>query len=186
MTENGLRENEPKGVIVLGSARSDGHTGQVAAEFARESGFALIDLNDLDIGYFDYNMPDRDDDFLPLMQRLVGYDLIVFATPVYWYSMSAIMKTFFDRLTDLLKWHKDLGSRLRGKSMAMMSCGSHDRIERASFSHPFESSARYLGMHYLGAVHTWVGKSGMTEDMSGRIRTFAKDLRTALSDVRDY
>lgn len=170
----------PRGVILLGSARSDGNTSQVAAAFARISGFKLIDLRDMHIGYFDYGLPDRKDDFLPLMRQLVEFDLIVFATPVYWYAMSAIMKNFFDRITDVMKWHTDLGSRLRGKSMAMISCGSRDGIEDA-FAHPFINTADYLGMHYLGDVHTWVGKNGMSGEVTGRLKAFSGTLATAFA-----
>ncbi len=43
------------------------------------------------------------------------YDVLIFATPVYWYSMSGIMKVFFDRITDLLTIKKDIGRKLKGK-----------------------------------------------------------------------
>ena len=49
------------------------------------------------------------------------YDTIIFATPVYWYSMSGTLKTFFDRLSDLLHYKKELGRQMRGKKMAMIS-----------------------------------------------------------------
>ena len=49
------------------------------------------------------------------------YDTIIFATPVYWYSMSGILKVFIDRITDLLTIEKELGRKLRGKKMAVVS-----------------------------------------------------------------
>ncbi len=87
------------------------------------SGWDLVDLNDYDFSYFDYEHKNRGDDFLPLMSRLIeAYDVFVFATPVYWYAMSGIVKVFFDRITNLLTIEKDLGRRLRGKKMAGISC----------------------------------------------------------------
>ncbi|MCP4458779.1 MAG: NAD(P)H-dependent oxidoreductase [Cytophagales bacterium] len=37
------------------------------------------------------------------------------ATPVYWYSMSGIMKVFLDRIYDVLTIEKELGRKLHGK-----------------------------------------------------------------------
>ena len=54
--------------------------------------------------------------FLPTIKELNSkYDTWIFVTPVYWYSMSGQMKIFLDRITDLLKWHKDEGRKIRGK-----------------------------------------------------------------------
>ena len=41
-----------------------------------------------------------DDDFLGVAEAMVDAEAILFATPVYWYSMSGRLKRFFDRLTD--------------------------------------------------------------------------------------
>ena len=54
---------------------------------------------------------------------MVQYEQIIFATPIYWYAMSAQLKTFFDRMTDLLTIHKPLGRQLRkGKKMFLIAC----------------------------------------------------------------
>lgn len=61
----------------------------------------------------------RNDDYLNLMKQILEkYETLILATPVYWYSMSGIMKVFFDRLTDLLTIEKELGRKLRGKKIA--------------------------------------------------------------------
>lgn len=142
-----------KKLIILGSARSNGHTRKLVDQFTELETYDVIDLLDYKIGNFDYAYKNADDDFLPLMQSIITkYDTFIFATPVYWYSMSAIMKTFFDRISDLLKTDKSLGRQLRGKSMAMISCsGQDDRNEH--FAEPFELTAAYLGMNWKGDVH---------------------------------
>ncbi|MEZ4804274.1 MAG: NAD(P)H-dependent oxidoreductase [Bacteroidia bacterium] len=73
--------------------------------------------------------------------------------PVYWYAMSGIMKVFFDRLSDLLTIEKDLGRQLRGKNMAVVSVSNGNNLGDA-FWLPFKSTAEYLGMHYIGDLHT--------------------------------
>jgi len=112
------------------------------------------------IGHFNYEFKNTDDDFIPLMEDIISkYDTIIFATPVYWYSMSGILKVFFDRLSDLLHYKKELGRQLRGKKMAMISNSGENDL-RNGFTMPFIESAKYLGMEYLGDIHVWFTKDG--------------------------
>ncbi|PPK85657.1 NADPH-dependent FMN reductase [Neolewinella xylanilytica] len=145
-----------KTLIILGSARGDGNTAKAALQLEAETGGKLVDLLDYRIAPYDYgnNYPE-DDDFIAMAKRLIIYDRIIFASPVYWYSMSGLLKDFFDRLTDLLTYHKDLGRRLRGKEMGVLSC-SAERHVNAGFYEPFRLSADYLGMTYGPERHAWV------------------------------
>lgn len=163
-------------VIIQGSSKSDGNTNQVVQLLMKELDFDLVDLNQKNIAPFDYAFKNQNDDFPSLIRDIVNnYQLIVFATPVYWYSMSGTMKIFFDRISDCLKIDKETGRKLRGKSMAALSCGS-DAIEIEGFFVPFRSSAKYLGMNYLGDVHTWVDDNTIEEDVKNRIQQFALNL----------
>ncbi len=156
-----------KGVILQGSSRSKGNTYQVVSYIQQGTGFDIIDLCTKNIHGYDYNYKHADDDFLPLIREVVlKYDVILFATPIYWYTMSGVMKNFFDRITDCIKIEKETGKKLRGKTMGVISCGS-DADRKDGFEMPFRESAKYLGMKYLGGVHTWL------ED--GDIAQIAKD-----------
>ena len=153
----GITENMNK-VIILGSSRKDGETKKVVSELIRISGWDLIDLKDYNISQFDYEHLNRNDDFIQLMKKITeNYDVLIFATPVYWYSMSGIMKTFFDRFTDLLRIEKDTGRKLRDKYMAVISCSNGDNLGD-HFWLPFKKSSEYLGMNYIANLHTYQGK----------------------------
>ncbi len=90
------------------------------------------------------------------MTRVIEtYDTIIFVTPVYWYSMSGILKVFFDRISDLLRIHKDAGRALRGKNMAMVSCSNHDDLVDG-FSTPFKLFYNYLIMNQLTNTRTFI------------------------------
>lgn len=148
-----------KKVIIIGSSRNNGETKKVVAELIRISNWDLIDLSDFKISHFDYEHLNRNDDFINLLKRITeDYDVLIFATPVYWYSMSGIMKVFFDRITDLLRIEKDIGRKLRNKHMAVISCSNGDNLGD-NFWIPFKKSAEYLGMNYITDLHTYEGKN---------------------------
>jgi multimeric flavodoxin WrbA len=143
-----------KKVIIVGSSRNNGDTVALANKLVQQTNWDLINLNDYNFSYYDYEHKNKDDDYLKLMRRIIQeYDTLIFATPVYWYSMSGIMKVFFDRITDLLTIEKELGRKLRGKNMAAISCSGGGNLGE-SFWLPFSESANYLGMEYLGHTHT--------------------------------
>ena len=139
-------------VIVLGSARSGGNTHQLADAFAQTLNSDLIDLNALNFSGFDYTFANRNDDFLPLIRRILRYDRIVLASPVYWYAPSAPMKKFIDRLSDLLKSEKALGRTLRSKKAVLLATGS-DELPAGCFEEAFRRTFEYLGMHYEGMLY---------------------------------
>lgn len=165
-----------KTVIVQASSRSDGDTTKIVNYIKSLTHYDVIDLNTKKIGHYDYKYKNQDDDFIALMTHIINnYNTIIFATPVYWYAMSGILKVFFDRISDLLRTHKDTGRKLRGKNMAMLSISNHDDI-KLGFSMPFVESADYLGMTYLGDIHTYVEDGKINKDVELRIHNFVKSL----------
>ena len=142
-----------KKVIILGSSRSKGNTSKIASAISKKNDIDVIDLNNYAISYYDYESKNRDDDFIPLIKNIIEkYDTLIFVTPVYWYNMSGIMKVFFDRFSDLIRIEKETGKKLRGKNMYVIS-NSHDKDLECNFYLPFQKSAAYLGMNYIGNQH---------------------------------
>ncbi|MGG6230554.1 flavodoxin family protein [Tenacibaculum sp. SDUM215027] len=149
-----------KTIIIQASSKSTGNTNKVINYLNNNESFDFVDLKTKKIGVFEYDFSNADDDFIPLMEEIINkYDTLVFATPVYWYTMSATLKTFFDRLSDLLHYKKDLGRQLRGKNMALISNSGADDL-RNGFEMPFIESTKYLGMNYLGSTHAWFTEDG--------------------------
>ncbi|WP_223034304.1 flavodoxin family protein [Hanstruepera marina] len=164
------------GVIIQGSSRSQGNTNKIVTFITKKTGFDIIDLKSKNISNFDYDFKNQDDDFIPIMNEIVNkYDTIIFATPVYWYSMSGIMKNFFDRIADCLKIEKELGRKLRGKAMGVISCGSDSELKKG-FEMPFVESANYLGMCYLGNFHTWLENETISESLQKELNLFIEKL----------
>lgn len=144
---------ENKKIIILGSSRKNGNTTKIVDEISKEHGIEVINLSDFNISYYDYESKNREDDFFPLIKGIIeNYDTLIFATPIYWYNMSGIMKVFFDRFSDLIRIEKETGRKLRGKKIGVVSNSHDDEIEE-SFYIPFKKTADYLGMEYLGHAH---------------------------------
>ena len=170
-----------KTILIQGSSRSFGNTHKIVQVFREKWTCDFVDLKQKNIGQFDYQHANKTDDFFPLIREIIGnYDLILFATPVYWYAMSGIMKRFFDRITDLLTLEKETGRKLRGKSMGAICCGS-EALETEGLFVPFEESAAYLGMHYVGHLHTWIADEYPNDAVKLRIKNFVEKLETDIS-----
>ncbi|MBO9583144.1 MAG: flavodoxin family protein [Flavobacterium sp.] len=144
---------ENKKVIILGSSRKNGNTTKIVDLLSKEHDADVVNLSDYNISYYDYESKNISDDFLPLIKGIIEkYDTLIFATPIYWYNMSAIMKVFFDRFSDLIRIEKETGRKLRGKKIGVIS-NSHDDAIEDGFYFSFKKSADYLGMEYLGHAH---------------------------------
>tara|TARA_R110002073_G_scaffold72537_1_gene177710 strand:+ start:743985 stop:744506 length:522 start_codon:yes stop_codon:yes gene_type:complete len=164
-----------KAVVVNGSSRIDGDTSKVIKYLNTTYQFDIVHLKSKNIGHFDYEFNNADDDFIPLMEELINYEVIVFATPVYWYAMSGLLKVFFDRISDLLETHKTLGRKLRGKQIAVLSVSNANDL-KTGFTMPFIESANYLGMPYLGAIHAWIEDSIIPNEVNENIDAFALNI----------
>jgi multimeric flavodoxin WrbA len=138
--------------IILGSARNQGNTHQLAQRVAHDIQAALFNLADYDITPYDYAHHNRIDDFLPLMKQVLGFDHLILASPVYWYAPSSSMKMFLDRLSDLITIEKDMGRQLRKKSAALLATGS-DLTAPPCFEDIFQRTYNYLGITYQGFLY---------------------------------
>src|SRR5690349_24150128 len=113
-------------IAILGSSRSEGHTAALLARLIDGIDCEVIDLNAVRIANYRYSQRyDADDAFMGIVAGMIAAPITVFATPVYWYSFSGVMKTFIDRLSDLLvEPNKPIGRQLRGRRWALLSSGS--------------------------------------------------------------
>ncbi|WP_420581324.1 flavodoxin family protein [Reichenbachiella sp.] len=162
---------------LIGSSHQNGNTTLVTHTFADISGSEVVDLGKKDISYYDYDHKNRADDFLPLIKDFIDhYDVLVIVTPIYWYTMSAEVKTFLDRISDLLTIEKDLGRKLRGKSMALISQTEGD-FYYDWFAEPISLTAKYLGMDYKGHVHVSIENGKVESEFAHRLRELSEILQ---------
>lgn len=169
-------------LILFASAREFGNTRKIAENIKAKTGADLLDISKLDISGYDYDHRNRHDDFIATFEKIITYRTLIFITPVYWYSMAAPMKIFFDRMSDLMTIRKDLGRSLAGKSMAAVCCSS-DAEEYPGFFMPFAGTAGYLDMDYLGDCHTWIEQGVIPEIVLHKIDNFVARINTVALDA---
>lgn len=143
-------------LILLGSARGDGNTRRAVDRLCGQLGdrATLIDLSARVISPFSYIKSNHGDDFPVIIDQMLVHDQIVFATPVYWYAMSGLMKTFFDRIIDLLldESRRGLARSLAGRNVWLLATGTGEQLP-SGFHEPFAGTAAYLGMHWRQAFY---------------------------------
>jgi|GEM_PF-723975 len=149
-----INPNFSNQIVILGSSNSSGKTKEAVSSLVNKK-TTIIDLQTLNISYYDYANKNSNDDYLPLIEKSLEHDLIILATPVYWYSMCAQMKTFIDRISDLTSIRKDLGRKLRGKKLFVIA--SFDTSLPKSFEAPFSQTCEYLGIKYEGCSFIYGG-----------------------------
>jgi multimeric flavodoxin WrbA len=143
-----------RAIALFGSSRRNGNTGQLIDHIAENLDMEVVDLGQLRISPYDYDHRNRDDDFEPLMRRVLAFDHIVIASPVYWYSVSPPVKIFLDRLSDYLDIPELLphGRRLRGKTGHIVCTSIYEQAP-ASFGDALTATFTYLGMLAGGLLH---------------------------------
>ena len=140
-------------IVILGSSREDSNTLRAVKENCPFPNYELVSLHALTIHPYRYgHQVNAQDDFLLVAKRMSGAKVIIFATPVYWYAMSGLMKNFFDRLTELLTTYKPIGKSIAGKDVCLISTGSEPTLPEC-FETPFKSTAGYFDMNYKGSKY---------------------------------
>jgi len=159
-----------KTVILFGSPRKDGNTHALVDAFARVIREKQHEVNVLYLG--DLNIcPCRgclsclekgectiDDDMEQVSRHIREAEVVVYATPIYWFGPSAQLKLVMDRSIAFLD--EDYSSRVRGKkAVTLITCAdaSHDTCQPALDM--FRKTFELLGMTYAGHVEA-VGCAG--------------------------
>ena len=91
------------------------------------------------------------DDMRDIYKYIMESDLVVYATPVYWFAPSAQLKLVMDR--SVAFFDEELNSRVKGKkAVTLMSCGDTDAGSCGPALDIFRRTFEGLGMEYAGHV----------------------------------
>ncbi len=103
-----------------------------------------------------------DDEAKPVLKKMIDADVIVMATPLYFYGPSAQLKHIFDRMFSLYKWDNEAGTMktpLKGKTFALIGSAYED-IGLDALEKPFKLTADYTPMKFASLMIPYAGVSG--------------------------
>ena len=109
------------------------------------------------------------DDAKPVLTKIAKADVIVMATPLYFFSASAQLKLIFDRMFSLYKWDNDAGTMetpLMGKTMILLASAFED-VGLDALEKPFALTAKYTGMNFMSLLIPNAGVSGEIKNIKG-------------------
>lgn len=161
-----------KALIILASARKESDTAKLVTRLFGTYGADLLDLLDYNLSHYRYEADyPPDDQFNLIMERMQQYDQLVFATPVYWYAMSGLLKVLFDRLTDIVTIRKEIGRSLQGKQTFLIAVGT-DEVLPLGFETPFKLTSNYLAMDFKGTYYCKNSEINVKDDKADLFKQF--------------
>ena len=164
-----------KVLVLQGSPNTDGSTALLAAEFARGAQEAGHDVEVVDVATLDmepctgcvacgYGGPCAlSDDFDGLRGKILDADALVFATPLYYYGMTAQLKAVVDRFCSANP--RITGKRLKS-ALLSVAWNDDDWTFDALEAH-YDTLVRYLNLRDCGRV---LGGGCGTPGMTARTR----------------
>jgi len=102
------------------------------------------------------------DEAKPVLAKMAQVDVIVMATPLYFYSSSAQLKLVMDRMFSLYKWDNKAGTMatpLKGKTFALIASAFED-VGLDTLEKSFAITADYSGMKFKSLLVPNAGESG--------------------------
>lgn len=165
-------------LIISGSPKKDGNTQALIDEFVKgaHSGGAQTEV--VHAAFLKYKAngctscracQESDkyecvikDEASPVLKKMAGVDIIVMATPLYFFSASAQLKKIFDRMFSLYKWDNEAGTMktpLKGKELVLIGSAYED-VGLDALELPFKITAEYTGMKFESLLVPNAGVSG--------------------------
>ncbi|KHE72866.1 flavodoxin family protein [Halobacillus sp. BBL2006] len=96
-------------LTLLGSSRKEGNTEFLTEQALSNITHTTIRLSDYhiepitDMRHTESGFSSVHDDYEQLLELFLSHDIIIFATPIYWFGMSGQMKIFIDRWSQYLR-----------------------------------------------------------------------------------
>jgi multimeric flavodoxin WrbA len=152
-----------KTVILFGSPRKDGNTMELVRPFSdglKQRGHSVrtLYLNDMNIrpcqgceACLPRGICRIKDDMKDIRKCVRESDLVVFASPIYWFNVSAQLKVAIDRSFAFLD--RQYNSRIEGKkAVTLMTCASDEPDVCSPALAMFTKTFELLKLDYAGHI----------------------------------
>ncbi|GAF11503.1 Trp repressor binding protein [Bacillus sp. JCM 19045] len=146
---------------IIGSTRRGGNTEELAQMVTADIPTTIIKLSELtlhpftDLRHTKEGFPSALDDYDQIVQAFMENDLLIFATPLYWYGMSSLMKTMFDRLSQALR-DEHYGPQLKARmpsveAIVLVVGGDQPKLKALPLIQQFHFAFDFLQMKPLSS-----------------------------------
>lgn len=120
------------------SPNKNGATNRIAEELLKGKNYEKMQMSDYEVSQ--YGAVRENDQIKEMLNIIKDYDTLVIGTPVYFYTISGILKTFVDRLYLLPE-----ADVLKGKKLYFFAQGySPDEETKKSIYHFITKSSQYI------------------------------------------
>jgi multimeric flavodoxin WrbA len=157
--------------VIYGGTRPNGNT-----EFLTEQALHGLDIERIYLNRYhiqpivDYRhdaggFPNVNDDHSTVIDLILQHDILIFATPIYWYSMSGTMKNFIDRWSQSLRDAKypNLKQQLAAKKAYVIAVGGdHPTVKGLPMIQQFQYIFDFMGTSFEGYI---LGKGSKPGDI---------------------
>jgi multimeric flavodoxin WrbA len=124
------------------------------------------------------------DDFIDSIELIKKSDILLFATPVYWFGVTAFLKAFIDRFFCLVKFEKTkniINSTLNGKKFALILTAGSDAFSGADLIvESFMRIAYFCKLDYLGTIGAYninsINDINLNKTLTEEIKIFTNKL----------
>ncbi|MBU0635071.1 MAG: flavodoxin family protein [Candidatus Omnitrophica bacterium] len=165
-------------IILSASPKKDGNTATLVRWFSRGARAKGARIKVIHTAYLKYKTPgcmscracqksDKyecviNDEVRGVLIEMAKADVIVVATPLYFFAASAQLKVIFDRMFSLYKWDNAAGTMrtvLKGK-MLILIASAYEGVGLDVLAKPFALTAKYTGMKFKSFLVPNAGTSG--------------------------
>jgi multimeric flavodoxin WrbA len=157
--------------VIYGSTRKNGNTEELTEIAIQDLEVEKIYLRNYEIKpihdqrHVDSGFSPVEDDYDYLIDRMMNHDTLIFATPIYWYSMSGLMKNFVDRWSQTMRdpkfpgFKEQLGTK---KAYVIAVGGDNPRLKGLPLIQQFNYTFEFMGISFEGYV---LGKASRPGDI---------------------
>ncbi|RAK18422.1 multimeric flavodoxin WrbA [Anoxybacillus vitaminiphilus] len=147
-------------LVINGSSRENGNTERLTSIMLENISHAHIHLRDyvikpiIDKRHTVEGFSPVDDGYDQIIQSVLEHDILIFATPLYWYGMSGYMKNFIDRWSQSLRdkrfdFKKEMGMK---KGFVVICGGDNPDMKGLPLIQQFQYIFNFVGLEYIGYI----------------------------------
>ena len=165
--------------VIYGGTRSNGNTEILAQRVVAGLEVEWIYLNDFTIHPIEDKRHDEEgfqrveDDYEAVLGRMMNHEILLFATPIYWYSMSGQMKNFIDRWSQTMKTpeYADFKEQMGTKQAYLVAVGGDSpSIKGLPLVQQFTYIFGFFGLSFEGYL---IGKANKPGEIHQDVQTLA-------------